>query len=77
MSDEPKKIDVYESRRFAKALAKLPDSQLRQVEDQIELIISEPTIGVQKKATCLIYGFINLKSMPRKCCWGTPGLKTD
>lgn len=49
MSDEPKKIDVYESRRFAKALAKLPDSQLRQVEDQIELIISEPTIGVQKK----------------------------
>ncbi|WP_419810216.1 type II toxin-antitoxin system RelE/ParE family toxin [Bacterioplanoides sp.] len=49
MSDEQKKIDVYESRRFAKALAKLPESQLQQVEDQIDLIISEPAIGVQKK----------------------------
>jgi hypothetical protein len=49
MSEKPKKIDVYESRRFEKALAKLSDIQLKTVENEVDLIIDNPTIGTQKK----------------------------
>ena len=33
------KIDVYETNRFTKALNKLPESALRDVEDEIERVI--------------------------------------
>lgn len=49
MSDVQRNIDVYESRRFEKALAKLPQAQLIVVEDEIEKIIDNPEIGEQKK----------------------------
>ncbi len=49
MSEEQNEIDVYESRRFEKALGKLKDAQLKIVEDEIDYIIENPEIGEQKK----------------------------
>ncbi|PHM41283.1 type II toxin-antitoxin system RelE/ParE family toxin [Xenorhabdus szentirmaii] len=43
------KIDVDETRRFSKALSKLPENLLVTVEDEIENIINNPEIGEQKK----------------------------
>ncbi|QCR38777.1 type II toxin-antitoxin system RelE/ParE family toxin [Nissabacter sp. SGAir0207] len=43
------KVDVYETRRFEKALSKLSGKQLRIVEDEIERVIADPLIGEQKK----------------------------
>jgi mRNA-degrading endonuclease RelE of RelBE toxin-antitoxin system len=43
------KIDVYETNRFTKALTKLSESALQAVEDEIEQIIDNPTIGELKK----------------------------
>ncbi|MHA7845121.1 type II toxin-antitoxin system RelE/ParE family toxin [Serratia sp. D1N4] len=45
----PNKPDVYETRRFSKALDRLHTDVLQQVEDEIDKIIAEPTIGEQKK----------------------------
>ncbi len=49
MSEEQNKIDVYESRRFEKALSKLSEIQLKVVEDEIDKIIENPEIGEPKK----------------------------
>ena len=49
MSEEQNEIDVYESRRFEKAIKKLTESQLKVVEDEIEKIIEDPEIGELKK----------------------------
>ena len=49
MSEEQIEIDVYQSRRFEKALSKLPKSQLKIVEDEIDKIIDDPEIGELKK----------------------------
>ncbi|NHB87113.1 type II toxin-antitoxin system RelE/ParE family toxin [Photorhabdus tasmaniensis] len=43
------KIDVYETRRFSKALSKLSENLLTIVEDEIDRIIDNPEIGEQKK----------------------------
>jgi len=51
MSDAPKKYDVYETRRFTKALDKLSEPQLVIVEDEIEKIIESPEIGNRKKGS--------------------------
>ncbi|MCP4271257.1 MAG: type II toxin-antitoxin system RelE/ParE family toxin [Gammaproteobacteria bacterium] len=42
-------IAVYETNRFASALAKLSSSNQCLVEDEIDTIIAEPLIGEQKK----------------------------
>ena len=42
-------VDIYESRRFTKALSKLSPEQLLLVEDEIEKIIDNPNIGETKK----------------------------
>lgn len=51
MSEGPKAndINVYQSRRFEKALNKLPESLLRIVEDEIEKVVNAPDLGEQKK----------------------------
>lgn len=49
MSEEQIGIDIYESRRFEKAIKKLTEAQLKVVEDEIEKIIENPEIGEQKK----------------------------
>ncbi|MDN2481057.1 type II toxin-antitoxin system RelE/ParE family toxin [Vibrio agarivorans] len=49
MSEEQKRIDIYESRRFEKALTKLPETMLVVVEDEIDKIIDNPYLGEQKK----------------------------
>ncbi|MBD2810850.1 type II toxin-antitoxin system RelE/ParE family toxin [Xenorhabdus sp. Vera] len=50
MSEEQKNdLQVYETRRFAKALSKLPENLLSVVEDEIEKIIDNPEIGELKK----------------------------
>lgn len=49
MSEEQNEIDVYESRRFEKAIKKLTESQLKVVEDEIEKIIEDLEIGELKK----------------------------
>ncbi|MGL4858481.1 MAG: type II toxin-antitoxin system RelE/ParE family toxin [Enterobacteriaceae bacterium] len=46
---EDQKIDVYESRRFSKALKRLTEQQLVIVENEIDAIIENPTIGELKK----------------------------
>lgn len=49
MSEEQNEIDVYESRRFEKAIKKLTEAQLKVVEDEIEKIIEDPEISDLKK----------------------------
>lgn len=49
MSEEQNEIEIYESRRFEKALSRLSDSQLKIVEDEIDKIIESPIIGELKK----------------------------
>ena len=49
MSEEQQEIEVYESRRFGKALNKLSASQLKIVEDEVDKIIAEPELGELKK----------------------------
>lgn len=49
MSEELHQINVHETRRFGKALSKLPVEQLRIVENEIDKIISNPEIGERKK----------------------------
>lgn len=44
-----KEVDVYQSRRFEKALDKLPEALREIVEDEIDAIIASPEIGEQKK----------------------------
>lgn len=43
------RIDVYETRRFSKALARLPQDMLQAVEDEIDVIIADPTVGELKR----------------------------
>ncbi|HDJ1439383.1 TPA: type II toxin-antitoxin system RelE/ParE family toxin [Serratia rubidaea] len=51
MSEEQneKKIEVYQTRRFGKALDKLPEALQAIVEDEIDTIVANPTIGEQKR----------------------------
>lgn len=49
MCEEQRNIEIYESRRFEKTLAKLSDTQLTITEDEIEKIVEHPEIGGQKK----------------------------
>ena len=49
MSEEQNEIEVYVSRRFKKALSKLPEAQLKIVEDEIDRIVDDPEVGEQKK----------------------------
>ena len=42
-------VNVYQSRRFEKALDKLPRSLLILVEDEIDKIIANPLLGEKKK----------------------------
>ncbi|WP_129543811.1 type II toxin-antitoxin system RelE/ParE family toxin [Serratia sp. 1D1416] len=46
---DEKEVDVYQSRRFEKALDKLPEKLQEIVEDEIDTIIANPEIGEQKK----------------------------
>lgn len=48
MSDEQSEIKVFESNRFSKAINKLSKSHLCIVEDEIDKVIENPEIGVQK-----------------------------
>lgn len=48
MSEEQKEINVYESRRFEKTMKKLPYSQQKVIDDQIDRIIENPEIGQKK-----------------------------
>lgn len=43
------RIDTFESHRFSKALNRLPQQQQAVVEDEIERIQDNPTIGELKK----------------------------
>ncbi|MBG2803825.1 type II toxin-antitoxin system RelE/ParE family toxin [Proteus sp. WDL240414] len=49
MSEPQKEIDVYQSARFEKAMKKLPESDVKIIEDEIDQIIDNPLIGEQKK----------------------------
>ena len=49
MPEEQIEIDVYQSRRFEKVLRKLPNPQLKIVEDEIDKIIENPEAGELKK----------------------------
>ena len=49
MPDEQSEVKVFETRRFEKALSKLPEAQLKLVEDEIDTIIENPEIGELKK----------------------------
>lgn len=42
-------IEVYQSRRFEKAMDKLPETQQAVVEDEIDRIVADPEIGELKK----------------------------
>ncbi|CRL61882.1 type II toxin-antitoxin system RelE/ParE family toxin [Proteus penneri] len=49
MSEPQKEIDVYQSARFEKTMKKLPESDVKIIEDEIDQIIDNPLIGEQKK----------------------------
>lgn len=47
--NEKSQIEVYQTRRFEKALDKLPESLQEEVEDEVDRIIANPGIGERKK----------------------------
>lgn len=47
--EEKSQIDVYQTRRFEKALGKLPETLQEEVEDEVDRIIANPEIGDRKK----------------------------
>lgn len=49
MSDAANEIDVYQTRRFEKALDKLSNTALQIVEDEIDKVIEDPLLGEQKR----------------------------
>ncbi|OBU07083.1 type II toxin-antitoxin system RelE/ParE family toxin [Morganella psychrotolerans] len=49
MSAEQNEIDVYQSAKFEKTCKKLPEKDLKVVEDEIDKIIDNPLIGELKK----------------------------
>ncbi|OTA15345.1 addiction module toxin RelE [Xenorhabdus vietnamensis] len=49
LEEQKNSIEVYETRRFSKALNKLPEQMLYLVENEIENIINNPQIGEKKK----------------------------
>lgn len=49
MSEEQNELNVYEPKRFDKALSKPSEVQLKLVEDEIDKIVARPEIGEQKK----------------------------
>ncbi|GAB1103328.1 MAG: hypothetical protein Sw2LagTSB_12180 [Shewanella algae] len=49
MSEEQNEVDVYESRRFERALNKLSHAQQKVVDDEIDKIIDNPELGAIKK----------------------------
>ncbi|MEW2741594.1 type II toxin-antitoxin system RelE/ParE family toxin [Providencia rettgeri] len=49
MSEEQKEVEVYETSRFEKVMKKLPESDVKVVEDEIDRIIENPLIGELKK----------------------------
>lgn len=49
MSEAQKEIDVYQSARFEKAMKKLPESEVKIIEDEIDQIIDNSLIDEQKK----------------------------
>ncbi|WP_272661345.1 type II toxin-antitoxin system RelE/ParE family toxin [Providencia sp. PROV089] len=49
MSEPQNEIEVYQSARFEKAMKKLPESDVKVVEDEIDRIIENPLIGELKK----------------------------
>ncbi|ABU76285.1 hypothetical protein ES15_1262 [Cronobacter sakazakii ES15] len=48
-SELENEIEVFQTRRFEKALDKLPESLRAEVEDEVDRIIQEPEIGELKK----------------------------
>ena len=49
MSGEVKEIEVFETNRFSKVLDRMDKTLLSIVENEIDKIIDNPLIGVQKK----------------------------
>lgn len=49
MCDKQNEIDVEKTRIFDKSINKLSDSDRKVVEDEIDNIIANPDIGIQKK----------------------------
>lgn len=49
MSDEQKEIEVFESNRFGKQLNKFSETNQSVIEDEIDKIIDNPSIGESKK----------------------------
>ncbi|STM76340.1 Uncharacterised protein [Escherichia coli] len=50
---------VYQSRRFEKSLSKLPEAQLKVVEDEIDRIIDNPLWERKRKETSVFFVCIN------------------
>lgn len=49
MFEKQNEIEVYQSARFEKVLKKMPENDLKVVEDEIDRIIDNPLIGELKK----------------------------
>ncbi len=49
MSEENRKIDVYQTTTFERALGKLDNPIRDMVDDQIDLIMADPEVGTLKK----------------------------
>ena len=49
MSEQQNEIEVFQSTLFEKQLKKLSTNELTLVEDEIDIIISNPEIGERKK----------------------------
>ncbi|WP_319784487.1 type II toxin-antitoxin system RelE/ParE family toxin [Oceanisphaera sp. IT1-181] len=48
MSAEQNEIDVYQTNLFSKQIGKLSDSQAKVVEDEIDKVVANPSMGEQK-----------------------------
>ena len=70
MSGEQNALEVYQSRRFEKALSKLPDNECAIVEDAIDFLIDNPTAGERKKGDLSYLRVYKFDLNGRQCLLG-------
>ncbi|WP_241647022.1 type II toxin-antitoxin system RelE/ParE family toxin [Rosenbergiella metrosideri] len=70
MSGEQNALEVFQSRRFEKALSKLPDNECAVVEDAIDFVIDNPTAGERKKGDLSYLRVYKFDLKGRQCLLG-------
>ncbi|MBT0725284.1 type II toxin-antitoxin system RelE/ParE family toxin [Rosenbergiella sp. S61] len=77
MSGEQNALEVFQSRRFEKALSKLPDNECAIVEDAIDFVIDNPTAGEKKKGDLSYLRVYKFDLNGRQCLLGYSFIESE